>query len=236
VALCLGSLPGCGDDDQREGPELSAADAGHDASSIPAYMEPHDSGVQQVPPEFVPPDSPEAIPAHGDAAVEPDAAPDTGVPPTARDCLELEPGEARTFEAELTGERIWRRVEAGPSCPVTHVSAYDVAYELYPLCASASPRVLEIIMLGADRIEVAPRESVADPMLVVYPEERNLDDDPFACLAVNDDGSFDGLTSNSARIDRLEVAEGETPVIVATSRERPDQRGVGLFELTLRAE
>jgi hypothetical protein len=83
---------------------------------------------------------------------------------------------------------------------------------------------------------MAPRESLGDPMLVVYPDESNLDEDPFACLALNDDGSFDGLISNSARIERLEVAEGESPVIVATSRERPDQRGLGLFEFTLRAE
>jgi hypothetical protein len=234
AGACVLCVPGCGDDDAAQPGEMRR-DAGHDASSIPAYAEPYDGAVQQIPPDFVPPDAPDPILAHGDAAAPPAPATDAGSPPP-EGCLALEPGDTLSFEDRLTSDRVWRRVDAGASCPVSHVSAYAVAYERYDLCPSDQPRVLEIAMLGADRIEMPPRESVADPMLVVYPDERYLSEDPFACVAINDDGSFDGLTSNSARIDEVAVTAGESLAIIATSHERPDQRGVGLFVLTLHAE
>jgi len=240
--LALGAL-GCawllacgdgGDGAEGGGAAQDTLDGGRVASSRPAYREPRDGGAQPVPPEFVPPDPPAPILAHGDAATPP-APSDGAVPAPSQDCLELEPGGELSFEAQLTAEHTWQRVDAEPSCPVTRVSAYEVAYAAYTLCASDQPRTLEITMLGADRLDAPPRQAVADTMLVVYPELGALTDDPFACLAIDDDGEFDGLISNSARIEALDVAAFDTPVIIATSHERPDQRGLGLFSLTLRA-
>ncbi len=224
-----------GDDDARaDGGPANGLDAGRQPSSLPAQRQIFDGGQTQTPPKFEPPLGPDPIEAHADAAAAPASDEDAAVP-SQDGCVELPPGELVKLAGELRAEQTWPRVEPQASCPAARVSTYEVAYVAYELCPSSRARSVDLTMYGADRLDLPLRDAVADPMLVVYSELSDLRDDPFACLAINDDGEIDGTTGNSSRIEALELPAGQQAVIVATSRERPDQHGLGSFELALRA-
>lgn len=236
-------LFGCGDcdDDPTASARMDASD--RDAmiaadAAVPVF----DAGLP--PPPFMPSEPPEPIPAHNefpllDGATPSEAAVDSGTPvtpPPEPDCLTLEPGDDAMFMADLSADKRWFRIDPENGCPAAVVTADDVAYASYVLCPFERDRTLEIIMRGADMLSMPPPDAVADPMLAVYPDEEQAHDDPFACLAANDDGVFDGLLSNSARIEGLIVPAGERVVVLATSFEPPEQHGVGPYSIELRAE
>ncbi|MDH5672576.1 MAG: hypothetical protein OEZ06_10535 [Myxococcales bacterium] len=233
--LVLTLLAACGDDSSPvPEPEAGIAFAPFDASlPLPPKLTPHDSAI----PDFSPPDAVAPIEAYNENE-PPDAAVDATViaPPPRTDCLQLEPGESLRFEDMLDAEHTWLRIAPDDGCPAMLVTAREVAYRAYKICDSQVSRSLTITMEGDDRLPMPPRATVADPMLVVYADEQNAFDSPFDCLAVNDDGLFDGFAANSARIADLSLEPGKTVVVLATSYESPDQRGIGLFALSLSAE
>jgi hypothetical protein len=236
---------GCGEAETVAPGDSGAANARDESMDASAEFAPpatHNSAIPQPP--FVPASSPEPIPAHNelsasDAATEPEAIKADSSAPNdssiASNCLLLLSGERSTFEAILTRDKQWRRIEPSAACPAQTVTATNVAYAPYVLCAVESERTIEIIMRGADMLPMPLRDVVADPMLAIYRDEARAFDDPFDCLAVNDDGVFDGVPSNSARVEGLVVPAGMRATVLATSFEPPEQHGVGLYSLELHA-
>ena len=205
--------------------------------------------ARPAPPPFEPAAAPDAIPAYNeldakvalrDAGAEPaEPAQDSGTPPVslpAPDCLMVQRGETIKVDAELAADRQWLRIDPADGCPAMLVTADEVAYAPHVLCPADEDRMLTLSMRGTDMLSAQGGETVADPMLAVYGDEASLHDDPFDCLAVNDEGMFDGVPSNSARIEGLFLPAGMGAVVIATSFEPPEQHGVGLFQLEVRAE
>lgn len=225
---------------------LGGCDDDRDAADAASPVVDAEAGVEELPDVYLPTidaddpfegfepaDAPDAELAYSpllplpDAAVVPEAGP---TPPSG--CLALSPGDERTIESELTAARTWRRIEP-EQCPATRITDRDVAYVVHVVCAWTEPIMLDVEMLGADQL--VAQDAVADPVLVVYDDTSALISDPFSCLAVSDDATFDGVVVNSSRIDNLVIDVGERVAIVATSYERPDQHGVGPYRLELRA-
>jgi hypothetical protein len=223
---------------------LLAAACGDSAQDDPDGALPAaDAAVQATPDVFLPglPDARDpldfepAAPAAPVDATNPNSPPeprmDASPPTPVRDCFALEPGDTIELQGELTAERTWLRIEPDASCPAARVTTREVAYAPFVLCPSERPRTLELTMLGADMLGL--RDAVADPMLVVYASEDLVHDDPFDCLAANDDGVFGGLVASSARVSDLVLEPGQPATVIATSYERPEQRGLGPFTLVL---
>jgi hypothetical protein len=232
VACSLAFLIACGDDAPAM-PE--AQDAAPRALPPPPAIALFDAATRPDPFDFEPAEPPAPIAAHGDAGPPHQAPVDAMVAPPAGDCIAIAPGTTVTLTGDLDAESTWLRIAPDTGCPATRVTSTAVAYQVHGLCPAEASLSLEIVMRGADMLASPPREAVADPMLVVYEREEQLELDPFGCLATNDDGTFTQGSANSARIEALPFAAGDSAVVIATSYERPDQRGVGAYELTLRA-
>jgi hypothetical protein len=190
----------------------------------------------------VPAAPPDPIPAFNDQpadAAVPDAtiASDSGQLVEPHDgCIALAAGDAVHLDGELDDQHRWLRIDPENGCPATLVTADDVAFASYVICEANADRVLNVSMLGTDQLPAGDVETVADPLLVAYADEGALQDDPFDCLAANDDGTFDGFVSNSARIESLALPAGMRLVVVASSMEAPEQHGIGRFAIELSAQ
>lgn len=180
--------------------------------------------------DFLPADPPDANPAYNPNQPREDAevAPDAGPLPSG--CLA--PGDEQAIDGALIASRTWRRIEPD-GCPATRLTDREVAYAIHWVCAWQDSIMIDVAMLGADQL--ARPDAIADPVLVAYPDDDALVSDPFACLAVSDDGMFGGGVADSSRIESLVIGAGERVAIVATSYARPDQHGIGTYRLELSA-
>jgi hypothetical protein len=234
LAVLLCAFAGCKGERERDAPappEPDAAMVEHSPEPDVYLPDAPDSGD---PRDFDPADAAQPIDAFNAYTPLPDAGdpPDPPEPPT-NGCASPAPGEALTIEGELDERTMWRRIEAD-GCPAMRLTAREVAYAVHRVCATEGDVVLDIELLGADQLDISA-DAIADPMLVVYGEEAELRSDPFDCLAINDDGSFEEGLASSSRIEGLEVASGSSVTIVATSYESPAEHGVGAYRLVLRA-
>ena len=234
LAIAVGALSsGCGDDASAADAAAPALDADSNVDELSPDVYLPDAPDARDPLDFTPADSPDAEPAHNpntplpDAELEPDAA-----PPGPRNCLQLAAGDEHVIDAKLEASRTWRRIEPD-ACPATLLTDREVAYKVHWVCAWPDAVMLDVAMLGSDKL--AQDGTISDPVLVAYESLGSLSTDPFDCLAANDDGMFEEGIDNSARIEQLAIGAGERVAIVATSYERPDQHGIGAYRLELRA-